>query len=202
MPDTPPRIEKISQLRFAAIDFESAGAERGSTDVPVQVGIARMDALTIVSEDLFTSYLSSDRPITWTAQKVHGIRTEDLAGAPALIDLWPKIKERLENRWIVAHGAATEKRFLRAFPFHGFRPWIDTLKLARTLAPHLSSHALGDIAASLGIEENLRQSHPNFRWHDALSDAIASLEILKHLIANANLGDHPPDILLDIAGQR
>ena len=30
----------ISEHTFAAIDFESAGAERGKTDVPVQIGMA------------------------------------------------------------------------------------------------------------------------------------------------------------------
>ncbi|MFR1410868.1 MAG: hypothetical protein ACLSUW_00150 [Akkermansia sp.] len=35
----------IGRLRFAAIDFESAGAARGDTDQPVQIGIAACSRL-------------------------------------------------------------------------------------------------------------------------------------------------------------
>ena len=35
----------IGSLRFAAIDFESAGAARGDTDQPVQIGIAACSSL-------------------------------------------------------------------------------------------------------------------------------------------------------------
>ena len=32
----------VAETSFAAVDFESAGVRRGSTDVPVQIGIALM----------------------------------------------------------------------------------------------------------------------------------------------------------------
>ena len=55
-----------------------------------------------------------------------------------MVDLWPPIRDRLAGAAVVAHGAGTEKRFLRAFPYHGFSPWIDTLRLARKVLPNLS----------------------------------------------------------------
>jgi DNA polymerase-3 subunit epsilon len=94
----------------------------------------------------------------------------------------------------VAHGGATEKRFLNVFPFHGFGPWVDTLPLARAIHPSLESHALGDTIESLGLGSKLA-AWPNFRWHDAASDAAASLVLLDHLIDAANLRDEPAEIL-------
>jgi DNA polymerase-3 subunit epsilon len=183
----------VSEAPFAAIDFESAGIRKGGTDVAVQIGVAHMRGGAI--GETFTSYLATDQDITWSAQKVHGIRKEDLVDAPALTMLWPRLKSLMEGNWIVAHGAATEKRFLRAFPFHGFGPWIDTLKLSRAAWPELPSYALGDLIGSLGLEEELRAVHPGFRWHDALSDALASLILLRRIIAETNAGGEPADIL-------
>lgn len=191
---TPPLT--LAETAFAAIDFESAGARRGGTDVPVQIGIACLDGLGSGLGDSLVSYLASDQPIVWSAQKVHGISTEDLVGAPSLLTLWPRISALLQNRWIVAHGAATEKRFLRAFPFHGFGPWVDTLKLARAVWPDLTSYALGDLIVTLGLETELRTLHPAFRWHEALSDSVASLILLKHAITTAQIGGEEPETLL------
>ena len=79
----------VAETSFAAVDFESAGICRGSTEVPVQIGIARMHHLEI--SETFSSFLFTDQPITWAAKKVHGISAKDLAGAPRLPDLWPEI---------------------------------------------------------------------------------------------------------------
>lgn len=186
----------IAATAFAAIDFESAGLRKGGTEVPVQIGIAPMDGLEILAGAFFGSFLATDQDITWSAQKVHGIRREDLHGAPTLMTLWPAIRSRLAGRWLVAHGAATEKRFLRAFPFHGFGPWVDTLKLARACWPDQDSFALGDLVRSLGLEGELRSVHPGFRFHDALSDAVASLVLLRRVVAETGTASAPADLLL------
>ena len=184
----------LSRVSFAAIDFESAGIRKGGTDVAVQIGVARMQGGVLGEQ--FTSFLATDQPITWSAQKVHGIRAEDLVDAPTLTALWPRLKGLLEGCWVVAHGAATEKRFLRAFPFHGFGPWLDTLKLSRAIWPELPSYALGDLITRLGLEDELRTAHDRFRWHDALSDALASLILLRHIIQEAGVAHESPELLL------
>lgn len=184
----------LSLIPFAAIDFESAGIRKGGTDVAVQIGVARMTGGVL--GETFTSFLATDQPITWSAQKVHGISRQDLTDAPTLTALWPRLKGLLEGNWIVAHGAATEKRFLRAFPFHGFGPWVDTLKLARAAWPDLPSYALGDLIGAHGLEDELRAAHASFRWHDALSDALASLILLRHIVQETGVATEPPEILL------
>ena len=186
----------LAETPFVAVDFESAGARRGGTDVPVQIGIACLERPSASLGEAFSSYLATDQPIVWSASRVHGITKEDLAGAPSFLDLWPTLNSLMKNRWVVAHGAATEKRFLRAFPFHGFGPWVDTLKLSRALWPSLASHALGDVIVALDLEPALRSLHPAFRWHDALSDAIASLVLLRHVIDTAGIINEAPAILL------
>ncbi len=186
----------ISKTTFAAVDFESAGAAKGKTDVPVQIGMG-MWSIQKGHHNAFVSFIRADRPITWAAQKVHGITTADLADAPPFMMLWPKIKATLGgDHVVVAHGYGTEKRYLRAFPAHGFGPWIDTLLLARAAWPELSSHKLGNLCEHFQLTSKVSQLVPDKTWHDALYDAIASLVLLEHLIAQFNLEESSIDLLL------
>ncbi len=186
----------VREVSFAALDFESAGERANEAGVPVQIGIARMECLLPQRETFYRSYLKTERPVTWSAQQIHGITNEDLKGAPELLSLWPELKQRLGGRWIVAHGAGTEKRFLRAFPLHGFGPWIDTLTLSRKILPGRKSYALSDLAAEFDLETEARPQLPDFRWHEALSDALASLLLLKKLIELSGIADHQAEVLL------
>jgi DNA polymerase-3 subunit epsilon len=183
----------VSEAPFAAIDFESAGTAPGLTDEPIQIAVAQWTdgAPRIV----INSYLRPSRPVTWSAREVHGIDDAKLQAAPRLLDIWPEVRTALGGRWIVAHGAATEKRFLRVFPLHGFGPWIDTLTLVRAVYPDLDSHALGEACTALGLTAGL-ESTPGFRWHDAASDAMASLALLRHIVEASGIAAEPAQILL------
>lgn len=185
-------IPLVGDLEFAAIDFESAG----KSSEPIQIGIAILCKERLVQQSLFRSYLQTHAGIDWHAQKVHGITKSDLQDAPSLRMLWSEIKERLTSRWVVAHGSGTEKRYLRVFPLHPFGPWVDTLNLTRALFPNLGSYALGDLAMHFELDKELKVICPDFYWHDALYDAMASLFLLRFLIRSAGLQDQPAQILL------
>ena len=185
----------VRDCRFTAIDFESAGASRGRTDSPVQVGLATWSAAD-GHADAFVSYLSTDQPVQWSARKVHGIGPEQLADAPTLLSLWPELKCRLAGAVVVAHGKGTEKRFLRAFPGHGFGPWLDTLLLTRAAWPDITDHSLGALCDTLGLTHQVRAIVPEKSWHDALFDAAASLVLLVHVIEALALADHPLETIL------
>ena len=58
----------IRHCRFTAIDFESAGAARGKTDSPVQIGLASWSA-EAGHDASFVSYLRTDQPILWADRK-------------------------------------------------------------------------------------------------------------------------------------
>ncbi|MCX7869862.1 MAG: hypothetical protein N2322_07920, partial [Terrimicrobiaceae bacterium] len=118
----------VAQTAFAALDFESTGASSQSGDHPVQVGIAILEDWAPQWELGFMSRIAAEATVEQETWCPHGMEAPAPAEAPRLIDLWPQFKARLAGRWLLAHGAATERRFLRAFPFHGFGPWVDTLK--------------------------------------------------------------------------
>lgn len=188
-------MQLIRHCRFTAIDFESAGATRGKSDSPVQVGLASWCAADGHTQ-AFVSYLYTDQPILWSAQKVHGISALDLTDAPPLLALWPEVKSRLAGAVVVAHGKGTEKRFLRAFPGHGFGPWIDTLLLARAAWPELADHSLGALCQAHNLSATIQTLVALRSWHDALFDAVASLVLLGHVIESHSLLDEPIESLL------
>ena len=182
---------KVTEVPFAVIDFESAGSAPGLTDEPVQIAVIHWNGEEI--KTALNSYLRPSRKVTWSAKEVHGIDDEMLVRAPLFVDLWPQVKASLSTRWVVAHGAATEKRFLRVFPFHGFGPWVDTPTLTRAVYPSLPSHALSDAVEKLGLTPQLPTE--GFRWHDACSDAIATAVLLRHLIQVTEIDQEPAEIL-------
>jgi len=181
----------LGEVPFVAIDFEAAGAARGMTDAPVQVGMASMRGCEIDTGSFFRSFIKPGHEVAWTAQRVHGIGPETVEDAPMLGELWPELQQRLGNAVVVAHGAPTEKRYLRAFPGHGFGPWVDTLWLARKVLPDAQSHRLGDLVELLGMEGVLTEMCPGLQWHDALYDAVASLLILQAVIAEPGMAGQP-----------
>lgn len=180
----------IGSLNYAAIDFESAGAEQGKTDHPVQIGIASCRMQDEVPS-LWSSYIAADAPVLWSASRVHGITTDMLRDAPSFPSLWPDIRSRLEAHAIIGHNPSTERRFLRAFPGHGFGPWVDTLALSKMCLPGLADYSLGHVADALGVTEEVRSLLPEKNWHDALFDAAASLLVFRKICAELHLEETP-----------
>lgn len=186
----------IGGVRFAAIDFESAGIRPGGTDVPIQVGWGILENNQIDPAQFFRRYLQTDQPITWSAAKVHGITRDHLEHAEPLDAYWPEIKKSLSGCVMVAHGHATEKRFLRQFPTHGLAPWVDTLQLARQYGEGLSDYSLESVVSGFGLEKELRSLCPDYDWHDALFDAIGCLVILRYFIREAGLEERALELIL------
>ena len=171
--------EFFATWEFAALDFESARLRQERGDVPVQIGLVCSRGSEPDWISAWSSYLQPPGPVL----PGPGLRDEALLrDAPPLLACWPELRQRLSGRILLAHGAGTEKRFLRAFPGHGFGPWIDTLRLARAVLPGAESHSLGALCAHLGVDDQLRQRNFPGQWHDALFDAAACLLLFFALV--------------------
>jgi hypothetical protein len=46
------------------------------------------------------------------------------------------------------------------------------------------------------LEAEARTHLPDFRWHEALSDSLASLLLLRRLIELTGIADHPGEVLV------
>lgn len=187
----------IHAVTFAAIDFESAGVQRGKTDTPIQVGWGFLADGDIDPRRFFRRYLHTDRPVTWSAQKVHGISKQHLEEAEKFENYWPELKQQLGPCVLLAHGHGTEKKFLQQFPGHGLGPWVDTLTLSRRWCQGMKSFRLEEVVRGLELESELRDLCPDYDWHDALFDAVGCLVILRKMIQDGGLSNRPLKTLLD-----
>lgn len=153
---------------FVAIDFETADYGRDSA---CAVALVRVEGDRIVATE-HRLIRPPRRQFVFTY--IHGIRWEDVAGAPPFAGVWPEVAPILEGAsFFAAHNAPFDKGVLAAccaaagLPDPAL-PFVCTVKLSRR-AWTLPSNALDAVCRHLDIP---------LRHHEALSDAEACARIL------------------------
>jgi len=181
-PSDPPPLR---ELAFAVIDLETTGGspksywdrhERYHEPCEItEVGVVRATGRVI--QDRFESLCAIQGPLPAVIQRLTGITLPLLADAPPWEQVALRLSEVLEGRIWVAHHAAFDGSFLKAYlpP----RTWkrhrlICTRNLALRLVPEASSRSLASLC-------ELLQLH-NRRPHRALADAEVTAELLQRLM--------------------
>ncbi len=164
-------------LDAVALDTETTGLD---------VRKARLIEIAIVpvggGDALVDSLVACGEPVPAASTAVHGIRSEDLAGAPSFASLHAGVAAALAGRVVVGHTIGFDMAMLRAecaragcAPFEASgAAALDVRILAQVAAPQLSSYSLEGLAAWLGVEVGGR--------HRARGDAEAAGRIFAALI--------------------
>ncbi len=172
--------------RFGVVDLETSGLSPDRNRI-LQIGLVVVEADGTVV-DQWSTYVALDR--FWRRlgpRHIHGIRRRDLRGAPGLAEAMRDLCEHLGGAVLTAHHAAFDLAFLeRAAASTGVAlppsPRLCTLRLSRQLDPdRLLSHRLGDLGARHGVAID--------RPHDAAADALATAQVLPHLLAAHGIHD-------------
>ena len=145
---------------FTAIDLETTDTNVASAEI---VEIAAVRVRDGIVRDELSMLVRPRCPITAGASRAHHITDRDVAHAPYLEEVWPRIAEFCGTDILVAHnGYQFDFPLLRRLT--GAEPCTyDTLPLAREL--HSGSAKLQDLAARFGIDPGVS--------HRALDDARA-----------------------------
>lgn len=151
-------------MNYVAIDFETAACRMDSA---CALGLVRFDC---EGEEL-DSWYSLIRPPALqfddVCTQVHHLSPIEISKAPTLLELWPEIREFIQNDPLVAHNAQFDMNVLR----HTLCAWgLDvppykyfcTLSLSRKLWKGKPSYKLTSLAQELGWE---------YDAHNALADA-------------------------------
>jgi|WetSurMetagenome_2_1015567.scaffolds.fasta_scaffold337948_1 exodeoxyribonuclease X len=162
-----------SRLSFAVCDVESNGQQPPElielAVVPIDGGMPGVAVSWLV------------RPIRGVSARVvgiHGIRTADLSSAPRVEEVRPAMLSALGGRYIVAHNAGVDWSILRrALPDLEVPGVIDTLRLARAVAPALPSYRLSDLVQTLDLACGQFGSA-----HRAAYDAFAAMSLFRYLM--------------------
>jgi len=158
----------LADIAFVALDLETTGARPGTSKI-TEVGAVRIEGFREVAR--FSTLVNPMRPIPPMITQITGITAEMVADAPRIEEVVPGLLEFLEGAIIVAHNAPFDVGFLN-YELKRLRGKllgegaIDTLPLARALAPGLPNYKLGTVAEALGA--------PVAACHRALADAQAA----------------------------
>jgi DNA polymerase-3 subunit epsilon len=152
-------------MNFIAVDFETANEQRGSA---CSVGLAWIwdGAIRRVEERLIRP---KDMRFSGFNISIHGIRPEDVEGAPEFPAVMGEFREDFKKSILIAHNASFDMSVWRAaqdlygLPYPEFR-YLCTLQMARRVWLDLASYRLSELAAMLGIP---------LKHHNAAEDASA-----------------------------
>lgn len=188
MPLLPPEPSPIRDLAFAVIDLETTGFKpvagwsktgrfHAAAEI-TEVGLVRLAGPVI--QGTFQHLCAVEGELPAVIQRLTGITPRLLADAPPWERVALQLGPELEGRTWVAHHAAFDGSFLKAWLPQGL--WhrhrlICTKKLAQALAPEVGRYSLHQLCAHFGIV--------NARAHRALADAEATAELLQHLMVRA-----------------
>ena len=164
----------MKQMNFTAIDFETANAKRTSA---CSIGLVKVENGVIVAEK---SFLIKPQPNFFYASfiDIHHITQAMVKDAPLFGELWPDIREMIEDtELLVAHNASFDMSVLRAcLELEMIRsylpPHLCTVRLSKQHLPFLYNHKLNTVCEYFDIELD---------HHEALSDARGCANILLRL---------------------
>lgn len=155
-----------------AIDLETTGLH------PEQDAVIEIGALKFAGEDVvetFESFVAPGMSIPYRVQRLTGITSGQLVGAPTMADLLPRLRTFLGDLPLVGHSVPFDAAFLRRYGLARRNPLVDTFELASTLLPNLSSYTLASVGAVLGVSSPV--------YHRALADAQLSRDVFLALLA-------------------
>ncbi len=164
--------------RFAVVDIETSGLSIKRHRV-LQIAVVTVEHGQIV--DQWVSLVK----LRWRFQRlgprhVHGLDRSSLRTAPHRKHVLRELASRLDGAVFTAHNARFDWSFIeRAARTTGIdlppTPRLCTLRMSRSLDANREwSHRLADVCDRYGVT--------NDRPHDALHDALATAEILTHLL--------------------
>ncbi len=166
---------------FAIVDIETCGGRfefrKGRI---IDICIVVHDGLTVI--DKFSTLINPECHISPYFTNLSGITNDMVRDAPKFHEVAKQIIEYTEGHIFVAHNVGFDYNFIRdefnALGYKYRRDTLCTIRLSRKLLPKRISYSLGNLCASLGIENEAR--------HRAEGDAVATSKLFDLLLRLKN----------------
>ena len=162
----------LLQLPVSVVDFETTGLSAGADRV-VQTSVVQFDGLAVPTVTV-DSLVNPECMIDPRVSAIHGIMDAHVARAPVFGEIAPSILSSLEGRVFAAYNASFDLRFLRA-ELRRLGMAFDTSFICvmelRQLIFAKRRCKLVEACAEMGV--------PLDRAHDAVSDAVATAQLLQ-----------------------
>lgn len=171
--------------RLRVIDYETTGVPEDAGAEVIELAYVDVDPVTLSITDRWQSFAKPVGPIPPQVKAVHHILEEDVAGAPAIQELWPILFQGCgPHDILVAHNASFEQHFHKG----DGRAWIDTYKCALVVwpdAPAYSNQVLRywlKLDCSTGFDRAVAMPP-----HRALPDAYVTAHVLIRLLQESTI---------------
>ena len=180
---------------YVALDLETTGTDP-ERDAIIEIGAVKFRGDQVLEE--FHTLVNPGRPLSPEIVALTGITDADLADAPRLADVLPRLTRFTGNRLVVGHGIGFDLDFLHRRSILRPNQFLDTFKLATILAPDARRYSLRSLAYFLGFPppvshralDDARTAHRLFM---ALFERALALrrELLEELIRHGERVDWP-----------
>ncbi|MCH8536478.1 MAG: 3'-5' exonuclease [Alkalimonas sp.] len=187
-PDTP-----IKDVPLLAIDFETTGFN-ALQDGILSIGVVPMTLDRIYSNKARHWLLKPKFHLTESSVVIHGITHSDIAAAPDITTMLDELLHCMAGSVAVVHFRGIERPFLDATMQDRLGesiefPVIDTMELEARLhrrkPPSLLDKLLGRQPVSIRLADSRRRyGLPDYSPHHAVTDALASAELLQAQVAD------------------
>lgn len=184
----------LQDVPMAALDVETTGLDPTRDEI-VSIGVVPMTITHIQSSASRYWVVRPTVELTPESVTIHAITHTQIETAPDLDVILDELLQALAGRIVVVHCRDIERGFLNAALQarigEGIEfPVIDTMELEARLhrkPPSLLSRLLGRRTRPVSIRlaaSRTRYRLPQYRAHHALTDALASAELLQAQVAH------------------
>ena len=177
----------VKDIPFVALDFETTGLNSKTDDI-VSVGLVPFTLARIYCKQSKHWVVQPRRNLSESSIVIHGITHNDVDNAPDFDNIIAPLLDALRSKVIVVHYAAIERGFFNSALLLRLKERIefmvvDTMELERR-ALKAKQGLIGQIfntkLGSLRLNDcRKRYSLPVYEGHHALTDALATAELLQ-----------------------
>ncbi len=183
----------LNEVSFVALDFETTGLDPKKSDI-VSIGLVPFDLNRIYCRQAKHWVVNPRQPMGDASVVIHGITHSDIDEAPDLRRVLAQVLDALAGKIVVVHYQKIERTFLdQALKLRigeGIQfPVIDTMAIEAAVQHQrtggIINRLMGKRPESVRLGKcRSRYGLPPYQPHQALSDALATAELLQAQIAH------------------
>lgn len=190
----------LSEVQFVALDLETTGLDPAKNEI-VSIGLVPFTLSRIYCREAKHWIVKPRKPLDDESVVFHGITHSDVSDAPDLKRILEEVLASLEGKIVVVHYRRIERDFIDAAIKNRLGegllfPVIDTLEIEswfyRKPSQKFWSRVLRKPLTSIRLADSRRRYNlPFYQGHNALTDAIATAELLQAQVAHRFGPDYP-----------
>ncbi|SBS26821.1 DNA polymerase III PolC-type [Marinomonas aquimarina] len=183
-----PEDLSLDQTEFVALDFETTGLDPENDEI-VSIGLVPFTMQRIKVAKAKHWIVRPKCQLTDDSIVIHGITHSEILNAPLISEVLEKVIQELSGKVVVVHYRYIESEFLNSVVVKELGeemwfPMVDTMQIEaqqhrcgwRSKLKRLFGGKLPSIRL---VDSRLRYGLPRYHMHSAMTDAIATAELLQ-----------------------